>query len=213
MLEGDDGLLSRCSFVYVGLRQPSGFLPALYSHHQPTLSVIDGQHSSCRPKPRQEAHPPMGRGVWLPTGWTGTGSPCRRSVTGIARVTGSCFRGGCPWSSWKSGAEEERRIGRWPRGWPLFRLRIRAHACQTGPAGRQTNDIRVCLAASMGTTEPPLPRTESLIVSVVSEKLDEDFALVDDVEAVVSWLSDISSLAPILQVPIADGYELFFEPC
>lgn len=157
--------------------------------------------------------PPMGRGVWLPTGWTGTGSPCRRSVTGIARVTGSCFRGGCPWSSWKSGAEEERRIGRWPRGWPLFRLRIRAHACQTGPAGRQTNDIRVCLAASMGTTEPPLPRTESLIVSVVSEKLDEDFALVDDVEAVVSWLSDISSLAPILQVPIADGYELFFEPC
>lgn len=65
----------------------------------------------------------------------------------------------------------------------------------------------------MGTTERHLPRTESLIVSVVSEKLDEDFALVDDVEAVVSWLSDISSLAPILQLPIADGYELFFEPC
>lgn len=62
MLEEDDGLLSRCSFVYVGLRQPSGFLPALYSHHQPTLSVIDGQHSSCQPKPRQEAHPPHGAG-------------------------------------------------------------------------------------------------------------------------------------------------------
>lgn len=64
----------------------------------------------------------------------------------------------------------------------------------------------------MGTTEP-LPQTESLIVSVVSEKLDEDFALVDNVEAVVSWLSDILSLAPILHGPASDSDELSFEPC
>lgn len=87
-------------------------------------------------------------------------------------------------------------------------------ACMSDWPGRTTDQRHSSLPCRIhGNHRAPLPRTESLIVSVVSEKLDEDFALVDDVEAVVSWLSDISSLAPILQVPITDGYELFFEPC